>query len=43
MGAVPSTLHVKVKFSIEEGVVVMRGDQKTASQCLVATINHEIK
>ena len=26
MGAVPSTLHVKVKFSTKEGVVVMRGD-----------------
>ena len=25
MGAVPSTLHVKVKFCIEQGVVVVRG------------------
>lgn len=43
MGAVPSILHVKVKFPTEEGVVVMRGDQKVACQCLVAVINHEIK
>ena len=25
-----STLHVKVKFPIEEGVVVIRGNQKAA-------------
>ena len=25
MGAIPSTLHVKVKFCIEQGVVVVRG------------------
>lgn len=30
MGDVPYTLHVKVKFPIEDGVVVMRGDQKVA-------------
>ena len=30
MGAVPSTLHMKVKFSIEVGVVVVRGDQQVA-------------
>lgn len=43
MGAVPSILHVKVKFPTEEGVAVMKGDQKAARQCLVAVINHEIK
>ena len=26
MGAVPSTLHIKVKFPIEDGVIVVRGD-----------------
>ena len=28
--AVPSTLHMKVKFPIEVGVVVVRGDQQVA-------------
>ena len=27
MGAVPSTLHVKVKFRTEKGVVIVRGSQ----------------
>ena len=43
MGAVPSTLHMKVKFPIEVGVVVVRGDQQVARQYLVVTINHEIE
>ena len=43
MGAVPSTLHMKVKFSTEDGVVVVRGDQQATRQCLVAVINHKIK
>ena len=43
MEAIPSTLHQKVKFPTEDGVVVVRADQKVARQCLVATINHEIK
>ena len=30
MGAVPSTLHMKVKFPIEVGAVVVRGDQQVA-------------
>ncbi|XP_075665488.1 uncharacterized protein LOC142635169 [Castanea sativa] len=30
MGAMPSTLHVKVKFRIEEGITVIRGDQQAA-------------
>lgn len=30
MGAVPSTLHMKVKFSTEDGVNVVRGDQQVA-------------
>ena len=32
MGAIPSTLHVKVKFYTEQGVVVVRGSQKVARQ-----------
>ena len=43
MGAMPSTLRVKVKFPIKEGVTVMRGDQKATRQCLVTVINHKIK
>ena len=43
MGVVPSTLHMKVKFQIEDGVTVVRGDQQAARQCLVTVINHEIK
>ena len=27
IGAVPSTLHVKVKFPIEQGVAIVRGSQ----------------
>jgi len=42
MCVVPSTLHAKVKFSTEQGIVVVKGDQKAAWQCLVAAINHEI-
>ncbi|XP_075670209.1 uncharacterized protein LOC142639972 [Castanea sativa] len=36
MGAVPSILHVKVKFRTDEGITVIRGDQQAARQCLVA-------
>ena len=43
MGTVPSTLHMKVKFPTEDGVAVVKGDQQAAQQCMVATINHEIK
>ena len=38
MKAVPSTLHVKVKFSTEYGVAVVRGNQQVARQCLVTTV-----
>ena len=30
MGAVPSTLHVKVNCPTEQGIVVVKGDQKLA-------------
>nr|XP_023872910.1 uncharacterized protein LOC111985496 [Quercus suber] len=39
MGAVSSTLHVKVKFPTKQGVVVVRGSQQVARQCLVAAIS----
>ena len=30
MGAIPSTLHMKVKFRMERGVATVRGNQKVA-------------
>ena len=39
MGAVPSTLLVKVKFPTELGVAMVRGSQQVARQCLVAAVN----
>ena len=38
MNAVPSTLHVKVKFPTEYRVAVVRGNQRVARQCLVVAI-----
>ncbi|XP_050277855.1 uncharacterized protein LOC126719329 [Quercus robur] len=38
MKAVPSTLHVKVKFPTEYGVAKVRGNQQVARQCLVAAV-----
>ena len=38
MRAIPSTLHVKVKFPTEHRVAVVRGNQQLARQCLVAAI-----
>ena len=43
MGAISSTLHVKVKFHIKHGIATVKGNQQVARQCLVATINREIK
>ena len=43
MGAVLSTLHMKVKFPIEDGIAMVKGDQQVTRQCLVIVINHEIK
>ena len=43
MGAVLSTLHVKVKFCTEQGIAVVKGNQQVARQCLVAADNWEIK
>ena len=46
MGAILSTLHMKVKFRMERGVATVRGNQKVAWQCLVAAAhwrNEQIK
>ena len=43
MGAVSSTLHVKVKFHTEQGIAVVRGSQQVAKQCLVVTVNWKHK
>ena len=43
MGVVLSTLHVKVKFRTEQGIVVIRGNQQVARHCLVATVDQGIK
>ena len=39
MGAVLSTLHVKVKFHTEQGIVVVKGSQQVARKCLIAAID----
>ncbi|XP_065636265.1 uncharacterized protein LOC136070347 [Quercus suber] len=39
MGAIPSTLHVKLKFTTEHGITVLKGSQQTARQCLDAITN----
>ena len=39
MGAVPSILHVKIKFPTDQGIAVIRGDQQVARQCLIAIVN----
>lgn len=40
MGAVSSTLHIKVKYSIERQVGGLVGSQKMTKQCLVVAIRH---
>ncbi|XP_050242493.1 uncharacterized protein LOC126691500 [Quercus robur] len=39
MRAVPSTLHVKIKFPTEQGVIVIKGNQQVARQCLTIVVN----
>ena len=39
MGAVPSTLHVKVKFRTEKGIAIVRGSQQAARKCLMAVVD----
>jgi len=43
MGAIPSTLHVKVKFPTEQGAAVVQGSQQVATQCLVVAISWKDK
>ena len=38
MGAISSTLHMKVKFRTKLGVATVRGNHKVAQQCLVAAV-----
>ena len=40
MGTVSSTLHVKLKYPIEEGVGELLGCQVVARQCMVMAIRH---
>ena len=40
MGAVSSTLHVKLKYPISEGVAELVCCQVVARQCLVVAVNH---
>ena len=43
MRVILSTLHVKVKFPTEQGVVTVRGSQQVARQCLVTAVNWKNK
>ena len=39
MRAVLSTFNAKIKFPTERGVIVIKGDQQAARQCLTAVVN----
>jgi hypothetical protein len=41
MKAVPSTLHQKLRFPTEEGIMEVNGDQVVAKQCVLATIGRK--
>lgn len=41
LGAVPSTLHQKIKYPSEGQIHEIRGDQSVARQCMVAAIQHK--
>ena len=41
MGAVPSTLHLKVKYPSGDRVEELVGSQFMARQCLVVTVRHQ--
>ncbi|XP_065623455.1 uncharacterized protein LOC136064916 [Quercus suber] len=43
MGAVSSTLHIKVKFPTEQGIAVAKGSQQAARQCLGAAVDWKNK
>ena len=40
MGAVPFTLHLKVKYLLGDQVKELVGSQSMAKQCMVAVIRH---
>lgn len=42
MGAVSSTLHVKLKYPTSEGVAELVGCQVVARQCMVVAISHRV-
>ena len=42
MGAISSTLHIKVKYPINEGVVEPVGCQSMARQCMVVAVDHRV-
>ena len=41
MGAVPFTLHLKVKYPFKRRVEELVGSQSMARQCMVAVIRHQ--
>ena len=41
MKAVPSTLHQKLQFLTEDGIMEVNGDQVVAKQCVLAAINRK--
>ena len=41
MGAVPSTLHQRLRFPTPQGIMEILGDQLVAKQCLVADFKHK--
>ena len=43
LGAVSSTLHLKVKYLFEDQIEELVGSQSMAKQCLVATILHQLE
>ena len=43
MGAVPFTLHLKVKYPSRGRVEELVGSQSMARQCMVAAIRHQTK
>ena len=42
MGAIPSTLDLKVKYPSRGQVKELEGSQSMARQCMVAAIRHQI-
>ena len=41
MGAVPSTLHQRLRFPTPQGIMEIIGDQLAAKQCLVAAVKQK--